>query len=239
MANPKILLVDDNENLLKTLSSRLVRSEFSVFTASQAPRALALARNEHPDLIILDLHLEDTDGFEICRKLRENPVTEDIPVLFLTGETQETFKVYGLAIGADDYMVKPFSANELIARIRAILRRVNPAFDQHRKILKIENLELNLVAKELAVYGTKHELSQKEMDLLHCLWTAKGKTLTRDYLLEKVWGYEKGSRITTRTVDVHVRSLRRKLGEEAWRLATVKNQGYRFEKRGKDSAGPE
>lgn len=233
MPNPKILLVDDNENLLKTLSSRLSKSGFTVAASSRAAETVALAVKERPDLIVLDLHLGDTDGFEILKKIREDSKTEEIPVLFLTGEDKDTFKVYGLGIGADDYMTKPFSSVELIARIHAILRRSNPAFgDQNRKTLKVEDLRLDVLEHELHVGNEKKELSLKETELLHCLWKAKGKILSREYLLEKVWGYQPGQKITTRTVDVHVRALRKKLDREAWRLITVKNQGYRFEKRG-------
>jgi len=232
MQTAKILIIDDDSNILRTLSSRLESAGFTALTANHAVKGLAQAESERPDLIILDLHLGETDGFEVCKRLRDNALTQEIPVLFLSGESRETFKVYGLGIGADDYMVKPFNPTELIARIQAILRRSNSAFSDHnRKVLMIENLALDLGTGELTVRAVKRELSRKETELLHCLWTAKGKILTREDLLEKVWGYQRGHTITTRTVDVHVRTLRRKLGEEAWRVMTVKNQGYRFEKR--------
>ncbi len=223
----KILIVEDETTLLATLRYNLEREGYAVTTAPDGEVALSLARSEHPHLIVLDIMLPRLDGFEVCRILRRETA---IPILMLTAKTDEVDKVVGLELGADDYVTKPFSMRELLARVRALLRRAERSPQAEAESLSTGDLTVDM-AKRL-VYRAGHPLTlkPKEYELLAFMVRNRGRAFTRDQLLNQVWGYDFAG--DTRTVDVHVRWLREKIEDEPskpTRLITVRGTGYRFE----------
>jgi len=225
----KTLVVEDDRNLLDTLRYNLRKEGHDVVTAVDGAEALAVARRDKPDLIILDIMLPKLSGFEVCRILRKEMTT---PILMLTAKDEEIDKVVGLEIGADDYMTKPFSMRELLARVGAMLRRsemaVGPAVAA--EVLIIGDLEIDVARHRASLGGTTLELTPKEFDLLTFLAKNKGFVFSREQLLEKVWGYDFAG--DTRTVDVHIRWLRQKIEREPTepeRLVTVRGTGYKLE----------
>jgi two-component system OmpR family response regulator len=230
MADNKVLIVEDDTNLLETLKYNLRKEGYDVVTASDGEQAIEAARREKPDLLILDIMLPRISGFEVCRILRKEMT---VPILMLTARADETDKIVGLEIGADDYMTKPFSMRELIARVRAMLRRSKmaeapPAYEQ--ALLKIGNLEVDIARHRVSLSGEALELSPKEFDLLAFLARNRGLVFNREQLLEKVWGYDYAG--DSRTVDVHVRWLRQKIEVDPGHpglLVTVRGTGYKLE----------
>lgn len=233
----KILVVDDDKNLLEVLRYNLVNDGYTVFTAEDGIQALELARRDKPNLIILDVMMPGLDGFEVCRILRKEM---HVPILMLTAKTEEVERVVGLELGADDYMTKPFSVRELMARVRAMLRRSHWMDNQvvstvsgdeaSSTILKANNLEVDMAGHRVFHNGLLLKLSPKEFDLLSFLMRYRGQVFNRENLVEKVWGYDYGG--TARTVDVHIRSLRLKIEDNPERpehLLTVHGYGYKFE----------
>jgi two-component system OmpR family response regulator len=226
----KILVVEDDANLLETLKYNLRKEGYNVAAASDGEQAIASARREKPDLIVLDIMLPKMNGFEVCRILRSEMTA---PILMLTARAEETDKIVGLEIGADDYMTKPFSLRELLARVRAMLRRTKMAETPPpagTSPLKIGGLEVDTARHRASLAGTALELSPKEFDLLAFLARNKGLVLSREQLLEKVWGYDYAG--GTRTVDVHIRWLRRKIEADParpGRIVTVRGAGYKLE----------
>ena len=226
----KILIVEDDQNLIATLKYNLLKEGYRIITALDGTQALETARNERPELIILDVMLPKMSGFEVCRILRKEMT---VPILMLTAKTEEVDKIVGLEIGADDYMTKPFSMRELLARIRAMLRRTEMAKSQpagEQKSLKVGDLEID-IGRHRAFYGSGLlDLTPKEYDLLLFLARNKGFVFSREHLLEKVWGYDYTG--DTRTVDVHIRWLRRKIETDPAHpksLLTVRGAGYKLE----------
>jgi two-component system OmpR family response regulator len=225
----KILIVEDDLNLLATLKYNLLKEGYDVTTAVDGTGALETARREKPGLIVLDVMLPKLSGFEVCRILRKEMT---VPILMLTAKTEEVDKIVGLEIGADDYMTKPFSMRELLARIRAMLRRaemakLEPAGEPEP--LKIGDLEIDSARHRASLRGAELELSPKEFDLLTFLAENRGFVFSREQLLEKVWGYDYAGE--TRTVDVHVRWLRQKIESDLAkprRLVTVRGTGYKL-----------
>ncbi len=226
MAEPKILVVDDEKSIVEAVRYSLERAGFRVAAVSDGEEALERCRAEAPDLMILDLMLPGLDGLEVCRILRGDNATRGIPIIMLTVKGQETDKIVGLELGADDYMTKPFSPRELVARVRAILRRTEG--EPPREVFQLDELRVDWGKYIVSVGGAAVELTSKEFDLLKALIEAKGRALTRDRLLERVWGYDRSLEIETRTVDLHISQLRRKLSSASARIRTVKNVGYRF-----------
>lgn len=223
----KILVVDDEKDIVTMLDYNLKKEGFRTVVGYDGEDALGLAVREHPDLILLDLMLPVKDGLEVCRELKKDEKTAGIPVIMLTAKAQEADKVVGLELGADDYVTKPFRIRELIARIRAVLRRGK---DRERlpEVIMFGSLRIDPSRVEVAVREKSAGLTPKEFKLLMALIKARGRVLSRDYLLDAVWGYDHALEIQTRTVDVHIRTLRRKLKGEAKRIVTVKQYGYRF-----------
>lgn len=230
----KVLIVDDDKNILEVLKYNLLQEGFNVVTAEDGIQALELARREKPDLILLDIMLPGVDGLEVCRILRkEMPV----PILMLTAKIDEIDKVVGLELGADDYITKPFSIRELMARIRATVRRshwneqqASPADPSTQTVLKADNLEVDVSGHRVFHEGKVINLSPKEFGLLAFLMRHRGQVFNREQLVEQIWGYDFGG--TARTVDVHILSLRRKIGDNAENpehLLTVHGLGYKFE----------
>ena len=227
MAGETILLIEDEKNIVELIKYNLEREGFRVLTAMKGNAGLDMALKEKPALVILDLMLPELGGLDICKTLKHNDKTRHVPVIMLTAKGTETDKIVGLELGADDYMTKPFSPRELIARIKAIFRRVHekPKLES----LKAGTLELDITKHELRLKGNSAELTAKEFELLKTLMEASGRALSREFLLERVWGYENSMNIETRTVDMHIGQLRKKLGKEAERIVTVKSVGYRFD----------
>lgn len=219
----KLLLVEDDQTLLDTLSLNLTREGYEVIPAGDGVTALDLARRHVPDLIVLDVMLPGLDGLTVCRTLRRET---DSPIVLLTARSSEVDRIVGLDTGADDYIVKPFSLGELMARLRAVLRR-----GQHRTEYKLQSgdLLLDLVGHRATRDGKPLNLPPKEFDLLAELIRHKGAVLTRDLLLQRVWGFEFAG--DSRTVDVHIRWLREKIEVDPAnpkRIETVRGLGYRF-----------
>ena len=226
VTNDKILIVEDDRNLLDTLKYNLRKEGYSVVTAVDGVEALEVARRDKPDFIILDIMLPKMSGFEVCRILRKEMT---VPILMLTAKTEEVDKVVGLEIGADDYMTKPFSMRELLARIRAMLRRVEMQVPT-TGTLKLGDIEIDISRHTITKGGNILSLTPKEFDLLAFLAKNKGLVFSRDQLLEKIWGYDYPG--DTRTVDVHIRWLREKLEDnpaKPKRLVTVRGVGYKLE----------
>ncbi|MCB9435624.1 MAG: response regulator transcription factor [Anaerolineales bacterium] len=222
----KILLVEDDKTLRKTLTFNLEKEGYKVVETGDGADALALAREHSPDLVVLDVMLPGLDGFSVCRILRNE---SDIPIVMLTARDGEVDRIIGLETGADDYIVKPFSLGEFLARVRAVLRRA-PSKRGSPECLQSGDLTLDLIARRATLNDEELRLTHKEFDLLAALMRNKGAVLSRDLLLERVWGYEYSGQ--SKTVDVHVRWLREKIEvdpSEPKRIVTVRGVGYRFE----------
>lgn len=231
----KILVVEDEPTLVETLEYNLSHRDYDVFTAMDGRKALEVARREHPDLIILDLMLPGIDGIEVCRVLRQEM---NVPILMLTARDEEIDKVVGLEVGADDYMTKPFSMRELMARVKALLRRERLIREElsaedrvtQEETLRFGDLTVDRSRREVKRAGETLHLKPREYELLVFLARHRGMVLSRDLILERVWGwdYDGGSR----TVDVHVHWLREKIESDPknpCRIVTVRGVGYRFE----------
>jgi two-component system OmpR family response regulator len=230
----KILIVEDDDTLLSVLKYNLKKEGYQVLTAKDGLLGLETSRREKPDLVILDWMLPKMDGLEVCRILRKEMT---IPILMLTAKTEEIDKVLGLEMGADDYMTKPFSIRELIARIHAIFRRTEmaqPSSSTETKLSQVINvgdIEIDISRHSVKNRGKNLELTPKEFDLLVYLVRNHGQVFNREALLSKVWGYDFAG--DTRTVDVHIRWLREKIEknpETPTHLLTVRGVGYKFEK---------
>ena len=230
MTGNKVLIVEDDLNLLSTLEYNLSKEGYPVITAVDGAGAVETARRDRPDLIILDVMLPGMNGFEVCRMLRKDMM---VPILMLTAKVEETDKIIGLEIGADDYITKPFSMRELLARVRAALRRVKmtePETTDEKTLLKVFDLEIDLARHRVDLRGKTLELTPKEFGLLSFLARNRGLVFSRAQLLDRVWGYDYAG--YTRTVDVHVRWLRKKIETDPGhpkRLLTVRGTGYKLE----------
>jgi DNA-binding response OmpR family regulator len=221
-----ILLVDDDDTLRKTLAYNLAQDDYKVIQSGDGAEALTLAREHTPDLIVLDVMLPTLDGLSVCRIVRNE---SDVPIMMLTARGSEVDRIVGLENGADDYITKPFSLGEFLARVRAIMRRVPSARATTNK-LESGDLAMDLIARRVTRNGEELRMTHKEFDLLATLMRNQGAVLSRDLLLERVWGYDYSGQ--TKTVDVHVRWLREKIEDDAsnpLRIVTVRGVGYRFE----------
>lgn len=225
MAAPRLLVVEDDRAIAKSLRYALEKEGHTVEIAEDGEAAVAAFRRAKPRVILLDLMLPKIDGLEVCRLIRrEDP---GVPILMLTAKSTEVDKIVGLEMGADDYVTKPFSLREVVTRVKALIRRsgtgegVGAMRAAGALEMDTERYQLFLKKKPLALTG-------KEFDMLRVLWDANGKALSRDLLLERVWGLDRSADIDTRTVDQHIARLRGKLGIERDRLLTIKNVGYRF-----------
>jgi len=222
-----VLIVDDEKDLVELVRYHLEKNGLICLEARDGESALRLAKERAPDLMVLDLMLPGVDGLEVCRKLRNDSMTASIAIIMLTAKAEEVDRIVGLEMGADDYLVKPFSPRELVARVKAVLRRGQGQEIPTRK--RVGRLEVDEGTHQVFVAGAVVELTVKEFDLLCALMKANGRVLNRDQIMETVWGYSNAIDIESRTVDVHVRRLREKLGEEHKRVVTVKGVGYRFD----------
>jgi phosphate regulon transcriptional regulator PhoB len=229
-----VLIVEDEPDIRQLIVHHLEREGFHCRHAATGADALRAVRASVPDLLVLDLMLPEIDGLEVCRRLRGDAATAALPIIMLTAKTDEVDRVVGLELGADDYVPKPFSPKELVARVRAVLRRARP--DTTGRVFREGGIVLDPSRHVVTVGGAAVSLTPKEFELLHVFMEAAGRVLGREHLLSRVWGYAHADEIESRTVDVHVRRLRAKLGEEGRRITTVKSVGYRFERA--DGAGP-
>lgn len=223
----KVLVVDDDANIVKLIKLYLEKEDYAVVTASNGIEALDVYKRENPSIIVLDIMMPHLDGNGVCREIRK---TSDVPIIMLTAKGETFDKVLSLELGADDYIVKPFEPKELIARIKAILRRSETKNEKSDdKIVQLDKLEVNLVNYELKINGKTLEIPPKELELLYFLASHPNRVFTREQLLEEVWGFDYFG--DSRTVDVHIKRLREKLeGAEAnWQLKTVWGVGYKFE----------
>ena len=222
----RILVVDDEPDLLELVRVNLSQAGFEVETAETGRQALERARRAAPDLLILDLMLPDLSGTEVCRHLRADPSLGEIPIIMLTARADEVDRVVGLEIGADDYVTKPFSPRELTLRVRAVLRRRQPASATGSQVLERAVLRLDPERHRCFVEQNEIELTAKEFALLHGLMMRPGRVMTREQLLDDVWGTDIA--VTTRTIDTHLKRLREKLGPASHLIETVRGVGYRF-----------
>jgi DNA-binding response OmpR family regulator len=223
-----ILVVEDEPDIRDLIVLHLAREGFRCRSVGTGVDALAEARAALPDLVVLDLLLPGLGGLDVCRRLRADSATATVPIIMLTAKSDEVDRVVGLELGADDYIVKPFSPKELVARVRAVLRRARaPAAPA--SVVQAGTLALDPGRHLATVKGEAVTLTPKEFDLLQALMESAGRVLSREQLLARVWGYAHAEEIESRTVDVHVRRLRSKLGPEGRRIATVTGVGYRLE----------
>ncbi|MDD2417916.1 MAG: response regulator transcription factor [Oscillospiraceae bacterium] len=225
MSIGKIMVVDDDSNICELLRLYLEKEDFEVCIASNGSQALEMFEREKPELILLDIMMPVLDGWQVCREIRKK---SSCPIIMLTAKGEVFDKVLGLELGADDYVVKPFEAKEVIARVKAVLRRSGDN-KQKSKIVQFDNLYINMENYELRVRGKQIDTPPKEMELIYHLSSNPNRVYTRDQLLDEVWGFEYYG--DSRTVDVHVKRLREKLDgvSDRWTLKTVWGVGYKFE----------
>ena len=230
MANEKILVVDDDRNICELLRLYLMKEGYAVTIANDGEAALAAYQAEKPAMVLLDVMMPRMDGWETCRRIRK---LGDTPVIMLTAKGETFDKVLGLELGADDYVVKPFDTKEVVARIKAVLRRCAAGAVQIESdgVVEFDNLRLDMNSYELRVKGNVVEAPPKELELLNCQASHPNRVYTRDQLLDEVWGFEYYG--DSRTIDVHVKRLREKLvgASDQWELKTVWGVGYKFEVR--------
>ncbi len=226
MANQKILIVDDDANICELLRLYLEKDGFDTQVAEDGKQALLAVESFSPDIILLDIMLPKLDGWQVCREIRKNHKT---PIIMLTAKGETFDKILGFELGADDYVTKPFDTKEIIARVRAVLRRSVDPEKSDIKEVKYENLRVNLTNYELEVAGNLIDTPPKELELLYHLALNPNRVYTRDQLLDEVWGFDYYG--DSRTVDVHVKRLREKLEDvsDKWSLKTVWGVGYKFE----------
>lgn len=228
MAEGKILVVDDEEHIVELISYNLSAAGYKVVTASNGLDAIKIAKEEKPRLILLDLMLPGMDGFDVCKEIRGDKDFKNTSIIMLTAKGEELDKILGLELGADDYITKPFSVRELLARVKAVLRRVG-TIQEENDIFVAGNLKVNFERREVLINDNKVDLTLKEFELLDILIKNRGKILTRDTLLDKIWGYEYIGE--TRTVDVHIRYIRKKIEVDDKNpkfIETIRGVGYRF-----------
>jgi DNA-binding response OmpR family regulator len=220
----RILIVDDEAHIVELVRLYLERDGFRVDGASDGAQGLRLNRELRPALVILDLMLPEVDGLEVCRQVRAE---SDVPIVMLTARDEDIDKIVGLELGADDYLTKPFNPRELVARVKAILRRTDAPAKPEGKVFHLDDVTIDPARREVTIAGQPVELRAKEFDLLHAFAEHKGMVLTREQLLSRVWGYDFYGE--TRTVDVHVAHLRKRLAASAGvRIVTVTGVGYKL-----------
>jgi DNA-binding response OmpR family regulator len=224
-ANKKILVADDEVDVLNLVSTNLKAAGFNVLKAEDGPAALELARSILPALIVLDLMLPGLSGLEVCKLLRADPATKQIPIIMLTAKAEEVDRIVGLELGADDYITKPFSPRELVLRVKSVIRRAS-ASTETADIIRLGDIQVDRARCEVLVNGRLVDFTATEFKLLTLLIERRGRVQSRDTLLNDVWGYE--SIIDTRTVDTHIRRLREKLGKAAECIETIRGFGYRI-----------
>lgn len=230
----KIMIVDDDESIAELISLYLVKECYDTLIAADGEEAVKRFAEYKPDIVLLDIMLPGIDGYEVCRRIRK---TSEVPIIMLSAKGEIFDRVLGLELGADDYMMKPFDSKELVARVKAVLRRskkteeVTEALPKKGNVAEYEDLSINLTNYSVTCDGECLEMPPKELELLYFLASHPNQVFTREQLLERIWGYEFAG--DTRTVDVHVKRLREKVHDhDKWKLATVWGIGYKFEVKG-------
>ncbi|SDK41150.1 response regulator [Natronincola ferrireducens] len=228
MSRRTILVVDDEEHILELIKFNLEKNGFEVLTSDNGEQALELLQNNVVDLVILDLMLPGIDGLEVCKGIRQIDNFKKLPIIMVTAKGEETDRILGLELGADDYVTKPFSVRELVARAKAVLRRAEDTIKDNIKTLKLKDIVIDLEKHEVTVNGQLVVLTLKEFELLKILMKNKGRVMSRNVLLDEVWGYDYFGE--TRTVDVHIRHLRRKIGDDETGkyIETIRGVGYKM-----------
>lgn len=224
MDKQQILVVDDEPNIVQLARLYLERDGYAVSAVGNGQKALEAVRTQHPDLMVLDVMLPQVDGFEVCRRLRaeNNPV----PIIMVTARDDDIDKILGLELGADDYLTKPFNPRELVARVKAVLRRGTPSQQMAEAPLQIGDLEIDFAGREVRINGEPVELRTQEFEVLKVLAENKSMVLSREQLLSKAWGFDFYGQ--TRTVDVHIAQLRRKIAASQVQIETVTGIGYKL-----------
>lgn len=225
-APKKILIIEDERDILQLVKLYLEKEGYRTVTAATGTEGLNSAKQHKPDLLVLDLMLPEIDGLEVCKRLRSAPETAMLPIIMLTAKAEETDQVIGLELGADDYVTKPFSPKALVARVKALLRRVDRSRQSGHTPYQYGQLSMDLDRHEVTVHGKDVPLTAKEFGLLEHLLRHPGRVLTREVLLNHVWGYDYFG--TTRTVDVHVRRLKQKIPLLDEAIVSVKSLGYKL-----------
>lgn len=229
MAKEKILIVDDEEHIIELLKFNLLNAGYDVLTANNGVDAVKIARMERPSLLLLDLMLPGIDGFDVCKEVKKDNEMKRTSIIMLTAKGEELDKILGLELGADDYITKPFSVRELLARVKAVLRRTSSSNEIDEDVYESKSLKVDFERHEVYVSDEKIDLTLKEFELLQILIKNKGRILKRETLLDKIWGYEYIGE--TRTVDVHIRYLRKKIEKDDKNpkfIETIRGVGYRF-----------
>lgn len=229
VSKQKILIVDDDNNIAELISLYLVKECFETRICNDGESAINAFDSFKPNLVLLDLMLPGIDGYQVCRELR---TTSQVPIIMLSAKGEVFDKVLGLEMGADDYMEKPFDSKELVARVKAVLRRYKPQAQEQAesddKVVRYPNLEINMTNYSVTYMGERVDMPPKEMELLYFLAASPNHVFTREQLLDQIWGYEYVG--DTRTVDVHIKRLREKINDhDNWRIATIWGIGYKFE----------
>lgn len=227
MSRTQVVVVEDESDILEVLSYNLRREGFEVSSSLDGAQGLALIQQQLPDLVLLDLMLPGIDGLEICRRLKSNPVSQHIPIVMVTAKGEESDVVLGLGIGADDYLVKPFSPKELIARVKAVLRRTsaNVEAEDEQRVL-IDGLDIDISKYKVAFNGEEIKFTATEFRLLHYLASHPGRVFSREQLLDR--GFSNDAIVVDRNIDVHIRAIRKKLGDDQNFIETIRGVGYRF-----------
>ena len=229
MTREKILIVDDEEHIVELLDFNLKNTGYETFIAVDGIEAVKIAKEEKPNLILLDLMIPGMDGFDVCKEIKKDKDMKNTSIIMLTAKGEELDKILGLELGADDYMTKPFSVRELLARVKAVLRRTSTFNEEENDVYESKSLKIDFERHEVNINEKKVDLTLKEFELLKILIKNKGKILKREMLLDKIWGYEYIGE--TRTVDVHIRYLRKKIEEDDKNpkfIETIRGVGYRF-----------
>ncbi|MCR5657242.1 MAG: response regulator transcription factor [Butyrivibrio sp.] len=229
VSKQKILIVDDDSNIAELISLYLIKECFETLIVGDGESALAAVDTFQPNLILLDLMLPGIDGYQVCREVRTKSQT---PIIMLSAKGEVFDKVLGLEMGADDYMEKPFDSKELVARVKAVLRRYKPITteveESDDKVVRYEDLEINMTNYSVTYHKMRIDMPPKELELLYFLASSPNRVFTREQLLDQIWGYEYVG--DTRTVDVHIKRLREKIKDhDTWRIATIWGIGYKFE----------
>jgi len=225
MSKEKILLVEDDKNISKLVKYNLEKAGFEVNAADRGEKAIEMLDRAPVDLVVLDIMLPEIDGFEVCKRLRQAEGTKNIPIIMLTAKGEEVDRVLGFELGADDYIVKPFSPRELVLRVKAILKR-GKAPEHKKDMLSAENIIIDMPRHRVTVDKKEMELTLMEFNLLVTLIERRGRVQSRERLLNDVWGI--ASEVTTRTIDTHVKRLRQKLGRAGKFIETIRGIGYKF-----------
>lgn len=226
----KVLIVEDEIDIARTIEFNLKKENFLTIISGDGKTAIDILKKGKIDLVILDIMIPEINGYEVLKIIKSDSKTKHIPVLMLSAKSEEFDKLLGFDFGADDYITKPFSIKELIARIKAILKRYNENEKKSQDIFKYGNLFVDFVNKKATISTKEIKLTAKEFKLLEVFLNSKGNLITEDYLLENIWGIDSSCQIESRTIDVHIMNLRKKLGKYGDMIKTVKGFGWRFEK---------